>query len=303
MKKIDNQSGFTLLELIVSLAIIALIAGLSMGGIRLGISAREAGEERADIYQRLRFIGEQISQKIKSSHPLFIKSPYSSDDVFVKENSLETIQELEQDPEINKKEKIIAFEGRSDSIRFVTFAHGLSSFKKTPWAHEVSIYQGQNPITEENGIVMMERDIFVEDAFSEIDPNSNAVTYVLLAKDVSYLKFRYYKMEKFTSEELEQLEDKTKDYYGQWVEEVLGEPNEDLIEGFGKDENTAAFQEKNKISMPRAIEISLGLEFPEIPGKEKSDKVYYLPPTIIAFNSGVVLSKPEKEEEEGDAKL
>ncbi|GEM_PF-491779 len=304
MKKIDNQSGFTLLELIVSLAIIALIAGLSMGGIRLGIAAREAGEERADIYQRLRFIGEQISQKIKSTHPLFIKPPGISDDIFAEEQVLQTAQELEQDSKIGSEEKIMAFEGKSDSFRLVTFAHGLSNFKKTPWAHEVSIYQGQNPITEENGIVMMERDIFTEDVFSEIDPNSDAVTYVMLAKDVAFLKFRYYKMKKYTSEELEQLENKTKKYFGEWVDQVISEPTEDLIEELGIDEETAAFRNKNKISLPRAMEVSLGLEFPEIPGKTKSEKIYYLPPTIIALNSGILLSRPIIEEkEEGNGKL
>ncbi len=298
MKYQNNQKGFTLFELIVSLAIIALIAGLSMGGVRLGISAREAGEERADIYQRLRFISEQISQKIKSAHPLFIKTPDNPDDIFEEESSLQTVQDLQNKTKVNKSEKIMAFEGKSDSVRFVTFTHGLSNFKNTPWIHEVSIYQGQNPITDENGIIMVERDVFAEDVFSEIDPNSDAISYITLAKDVAFLKFRYYKMERYTPEELEQFEDKSKEYYGEWVDEVISDPTEDLIEDLGINESDAAFREKNKISLPRAMEISLGLEFPEIPGKPKSEKIYSIPPTIISFNSGVLLSRPPFEEEE-----
>ncbi len=294
MKRVDNQSGFTLLELIVSLAIIALIAGLSMGGVRLGIAAREAGEERADIYQRLRFIGEQISQKIKSTHPLFIKAPDDSDDIFEEDKNLETNQNPQQK---QSGGKVIAFEGRSDSIRLVTFTHGLSNFKNTPWIHEVSIYQGQNPLTEETGIVMMERDLFAEDVFSEIDPSSDAITYITLAKDVAFLKFRYYKMEKYTPEELEQREDKSKEYYGEWVDEVVPDASEDLIEGFGIDEEEAAFREANKISLPRALEISLGLEFPEVPGKTKREEIYNIPPTIISLNSGILISRPPVEEE------
>lgn len=295
MKRVNNQSGFTLLELIVSLAIIALIAGLSMGGIRLGVSAREIGEERADIYQRLRFIGEQISQKIKSTHPLFIKPLEISDDILIEGQTSETDQSS-----LNKDKKIIAFEGKSDSIHLITFVHGLSSFKKSPWIHEVSIYQGQNPRTEEDGIIMMERDIFAEDVFSEINPNSDAVNYVTLAKNVAFLKFRYFKMEKYTPEELEQLEDDSKDFYGEWVDEVLPDPTEDLIQGFGIDDKDAAFRAQNKISLPRALEISLGLELPELPGREKGEQIYYLPPTIIAFNSGVLLSRPPIEEEENE---
>ncbi len=297
MKFQNNQSGFTLFELIVSLAIIALIAGLSMGGMRLGISAREAGEERANIYQRLRFIGEQISQKIKSAHPLFIKNPNISDDIFEEANSFGTAQKTQPNKKVNDEQKIIAFEGRSDSIRLVTFIHGLSNFRKTPWFHEVLIYQGRNPVTEEEGIVMVEREVFAEDVFSEINSNSDAVTYITLAKDVAFLKFRYYKMEKYTPEELKQLEDKSKEYYGGWVDEVVSEPTEDLIAKLGLDEETAAFQAKNKISLPRAMEISLGLEFPETPGKTKSEKVYSIPPTIISLNSGVLLSRPPIEKE------
>ena len=73
MKKIRPQAGFTLLELILSLFIIAAIAAISLGGIRLGITARDIGDQKVDSFQRLRIIGEQVSQKLKSVYPKFVQ--------------------------------------------------------------------------------------------------------------------------------------------------------------------------------------------------------------------------------------
>ena len=41
-----NESGFTLLELILSLAIVGIIIAIGLGGVRLGVTARDAGEKR-----------------------------------------------------------------------------------------------------------------------------------------------------------------------------------------------------------------------------------------------------------------
>ena len=61
MDFIRNKNGFTLLELILALVIVGFIVALSMSGIRLGISAQEAGDVKVDTFQRLRVIGEQLS--------------------------------------------------------------------------------------------------------------------------------------------------------------------------------------------------------------------------------------------------
>ena len=57
-----NQAGFTLIELIVSLSIVAIIIALGLGGVRLGITARDVGEHKVDTFQRLRIITEQLTQ-------------------------------------------------------------------------------------------------------------------------------------------------------------------------------------------------------------------------------------------------
>ena len=66
------QKGFTLLELILALGIVGFIVSISLGAIRLGTSAQEIGHIKIDTFQRLRFIQNQITQKIKSTYPVFI---------------------------------------------------------------------------------------------------------------------------------------------------------------------------------------------------------------------------------------
>ena len=48
----QNQAGFTLIELIVSLSIVAIIITLGLGGVRLGITARDVGEQKVETYKR-----------------------------------------------------------------------------------------------------------------------------------------------------------------------------------------------------------------------------------------------------------
>ena len=50
-RRIKNQKGFTLLELILAMSIVAIVVALGLGGVRLGIAARDVGEQKVDIYQ------------------------------------------------------------------------------------------------------------------------------------------------------------------------------------------------------------------------------------------------------------
>ena len=65
-----------MLELILSLAIVGIIIALGLGGIRLGVTARDVGEKKANTYQRLRIIAEQLTQKLQSTYPVFVAQKY-----------------------------------------------------------------------------------------------------------------------------------------------------------------------------------------------------------------------------------
>ena len=163
-----NQSGFTLLELILSLSIVAILVALGLGGVRLGISARDVGEQKVDTYQRMRIISEQLKQKLQSTYPVFISQ---KDGVAV-------------DPSLSSKKRILAFEGNSDSIRFVTFATPMTASDPLNTTHEVKFYIGEHPETGQAGVILVERDISDGNIFSRIDPRSESTQFFMLAENV-----------------------------------------------------------------------------------------------------------------------
>jgi prepilin-type N-terminal cleavage/methylation domain-containing protein len=295
MKTIRSQAGFTLLELILSLFIIAAIAGISLGGIRLGITTRDIGDQKVDTLQRLRIIGEQLSQKIKSAYPKFIQV---SDILPRQANNTQ-----KQPP------PILAFEGKPDSIRFLTFSDPLVVGGKPQQTHEVHFYLGKHPQTQETGLIMMERDLSNGDAFLPIRPQIDKVEYILLAKNVAYLRFRYYKITEVPPEELEEnqigtensTETTNKDqvtYSGEWVENILFEPqlpgSQQIKKGIFDEDNSI-----NSITLPKGVEISIGLyeKAPEINQDGEEPRLIYSPPIIVPLHSGTIFALTIEEEE------
>jgi general secretion pathway protein J len=66
--KQSGVSGFTLLELLISVAITALIVTLVMGALRVGIQAWEKGERQVETSQRVRSVLDIFSRQISSIH-------------------------------------------------------------------------------------------------------------------------------------------------------------------------------------------------------------------------------------------
>jgi prepilin-type N-terminal cleavage/methylation domain-containing protein len=74
---VKNANGFTLLELILAMGIVGFIIAISLGAIRLGISTQEVGQKKTETYQRLRIIGEHLSQKSNPAIPsLFLRREF-----------------------------------------------------------------------------------------------------------------------------------------------------------------------------------------------------------------------------------
>ncbi len=286
--KPSSENGFTLLELLISMSIIAVIVGIALGGMKFGISAREIGDQKTDTYQRLRFIAEQLSTKIKSFHPLFIQPEVQANKA---QNSEPTIIDKVQ----KLPKKFLAFEGLPNSIRFIAYADSLSSAKSNRLLHEVQFYLGEHPLTNETGLIMREQELMFENSF--VLPNPETSRFIMLAKDVAYLQFRYYKTRRLSPEELTVQTDPSLLFIDEWVENVfleyedpLAPPKVDL-----QTNPLLAEDPQTKISSPRAVEISIGLWEQQLPGKNEDPKIIYLPPMLIPLHSGVQTVRPPEE--------
>ncbi len=275
------------------MTIIVGIVAVALGGIKMGVASREIGEQKADTYQRLRFIQDQMARTIRSFHPLFYDPDQGED--------ADTPAERPK-----SRKKLMAFEGLRNSIRFVSFADTMTAYERKPLMHEVQFYLGEKPGTEDFGVIMMEREIAYDDVFSTPDPQDEATRYILLAKNVSDLSFRYYKVDKLSQEELEFQEDEKVKFQGEWIDEVIFQVEEvqDEINSAARTQVKENKIDKKDITMPRAIEVSLSLTPVARPGKEDDEeetKPIELPTVIIPFNNGIEFIRTVVETDEEEA--
>ena len=278
-----NQAGFTLIELIVSLSIVAIIIALGLGGVRLGINARDAGEQKVDTYQRLRIITEQLTQKLQSTYPVFVSQ----------KNGIPLVQDS------TSSKRIMAFEGKSDALRFVTFASPITATNQDSWIHEVKFYIGKHPENEKQGIILMEKKISGGDIFSRINPNAENTQYYLLSENVSQIKFRYYQVKKIQSKQIKEINNPT--YSGSWVNRVVMNPFQLTQET--PSNLLSEFEIANKISLPRAVEITIGITPQGMKNKGNGSaepETFFSPPIVVLLNSGMEIAIPEKKEENNE---
>lgn len=278
----ESKKGFTLLELILALGIVGFIVVISLGAIRLGTSAQETGHLKVDTFQRLRLIENQLVQKIKSIYPVFV---FTEESIFSSKDSEK------------KPTRLLAFEGTNDSLRFITFSAPLTSQGKSPWIHETVFYSGKHPESGKSGIIMAEKTITSEQETNHVFNDSDPGQYFLLAENVAYLKFRYYQMKKLSPTELESQTDKSTPYEGKWVTSAKLDSFRTFGE-FKKDEKErTGFEKINKISLPRAVEVSLGLYEPSKPSSSKEQRVIFFPPIIVPLYSGMSFALPIEQDE------
>ena len=88
---------------------------------------------------------------------------------------------------------------------------------------------------------------------------------------------------------------------GKWVNRVVMDPF--LINQKVPTNPTLAFEKNNKISLPRAVEITLGIT-PKVNEEnedtEEKPELIFSPPIVVLINSGMEIAVPEKMEEDNE---
>ncbi len=149
-------SGFTLLELLISLTILALIFVTVLGAIRVGTRSWESGEQRAEESQRARTLHETLARDLSMLYPLRLK---------------------EQTTEV------MVFRGKPDSVEFATLPQG---FGAEPFSHMVRVVTYS--VEPDRGLVATERYPLVSGDAAAVSREQHVRT---LDARVSEARFRY----------------------------------------------------------------------------------------------------------------
>ncbi len=114
LEKRSDSAGFTLLELIVALTILALVAGMVFAGLRLALSSYETSQSRLEEAARERVLLDHLKRQIGSLFPLTPTAAFAAEPVDDTEPvDLATQMLASQAP---------LFYGDSDSVTFITVA-------------------------------------------------------------------------------------------------------------------------------------------------------------------------------------
>ncbi len=163
-RNVFATTGFTLIEVVVTLTILGFILLIIFGAFRLGLSAWERGESTKEEYQKARIVPQLISQQIKSIVAYKIKTQQAEGDY-------------------------LAFEGKAHSLKFVS---ALPIKAKQPQGFVYAIYEFKEGGREGGRLVLYEQRVLNKDFFAEEPKEELAIS---LLEGISDIRFEYYREE------------------------------------------------------------------------------------------------------------
>jgi general secretion pathway protein J len=186
--RVRLHAGFTLLELILSIAILSAVLVTIYSTLSMGSRAWEKGERDIEKVQRMRVVMDLLSREIKTAYPYKVTPS-----------------------ELDTHKEFYAFDGKKDSLSFVSCVplHGGSG--KLSW---LTFW-----VEEGEGLVVVERDALRSDIFEEretIDKDE----MVVLDANATDIRFEYYRAEE--GDEDEAAEEETA-WEEKWDAEEEGE--------------------------------------------------------------------------------
>lgn len=150
-----GQQGLTLLEVLITLVILALMGVIVVEAFRVGQRSWERGEKRAEAAQRIRVMYGMLAQELASLQPVTAK--------------------------VDGK-RLMAFVGKTDRVFFYSAPNVFGSFPSHGMVRGLSFF-----VEREKGLVVQESYLLVAGAVS-LDPGG-PVTVV--DPHVTRIKFRY----------------------------------------------------------------------------------------------------------------
>ncbi len=150
-----DARGFTMLELLIALAIVSALLAVAFGGLRVGLAAWQQGETRADSHQHVRGLTLTLAHAVEGTYPF-------------------------QGTRSEAPESVLLFEGGEKRLAFVT--------QTPPFPFQIPIAFAAVVVSldggDEPGLVVRQR------ALPNFNPFSDAAV-VLRDPSVTELAFRY----------------------------------------------------------------------------------------------------------------
>lgn len=107
--------GFTLIEVLLAIALVSIIMAMAYGGFRASVRATSSGEEMIEQTNRLRVVQQFVRRQLMQTRALIIEQPEDGE--------------------------IVRFEGDRDRVRFVSPMPGYLSYGG-PYVQEFSLERG-----------------------------------------------------------------------------------------------------------------------------------------------------------------
>ncbi len=90
--------GFTLLEVLIALAIVGALLVIALGGMRVALGAWRQGEDRAEAYQHVRGVALSLARTVGSAHPYSAPRGEAPDSVLLFSGSETRLEFVAQAP-------------------------------------------------------------------------------------------------------------------------------------------------------------------------------------------------------------
>jgi prepilin-type N-terminal cleavage/methylation domain-containing protein len=249
-----KKSGFTLLEIMLAISILAILVVILVSGLQVGIKSWEKGEERIEETQTIRIIQDLIFQDIQSCYP------YKQ--------------------EISKK-AILAFKGQAHRIDFISASQSYITHEKEIGLREVSLYIDDDSGSEEEGLVIREAAITgMEDIFED-----SRGTLVELDPRVKSISFQYF----IASDSLQSKQSDLEN--GKWLSQWDSmSTSMDIPIDVESDDTNEQIQLYTQKYFPRAIQVDIEVEVKH----GKSVDVVKLPSLVVPVKTGQHFSSTSK---------